>query len=384
MDQKVKFFIIGLVGFCAVCLFLLVQGFNTQQMLTRERNDLKEENTTLSSKISQVENDLRSNRNKIELLQGERDKAVGALNELQQKLEAATRSRDELMLKLRKQSLSQNDANSRQVEVIPPNSDAYWGGILKAKTDLEMQLANIRIQLRDLQISNDSLQREKSVLEIDINRLRNEKQDILKQMDYNQKIMDSITQEVVRERNDKVRIQENAKVIAGENEILNKQLKGLNNRKISLDKKVQELQVGKQTIEKRLTEMESMLTDRISQVDALKNELDAIRSGKTVAAQDKKSRESVELPEIVVRSSAENSKAVSSESSGKILAVNQESNFVVIDLGTSFGVKVGDSFSVYRLGKPIGTIEVIQARDNISACDIKKATVALNIGDSIK
>ena len=387
MEQKVKFAIIGLAGVCVVFIFLLVQGFNTQQMLTRERNDLKSENTTLSSKISQLEVDLKSNRNKIELLQGERDKAVGSLSELQLKLDTAIRSRDELTAKLKKQSQNQGNQGeviSKPVEVTPVSSDAYWGGILKAKTDLELKLSAVRVQLRELQINNDSLEREKVSLESDLKRVYNEKQDLLKQMDYNQKLMDSITQEVVRERNDKVRIQESAKVISGENEILNKQLKGLNNRKLSLDKKIQELQVGKETVEKRLTEMESMLTDRISQVDSLKNELDGIRSGKVVTVEEKRSRESVELPEIVVRSSVENNRSESGEFSGKILAVNPDSNFVVVDLGTSFGVKVGDSFNVYRQGRPIGAIEVIQARDNISACDIKKTSTALNIGDSIR
>ena len=69
---------------------------------------------------------------------------------------------------------------------------------------------------------------------------------------------------------------------------------------------------------------------------------------------------------------------------GKVLAVNPDSNFVVIDMGTSAGVKTGDTFDVYREGKSIGSIEVIQARGSISACDIKKKSTTLRIGDSIK
>ena len=57
--------------------------------------------------------------------------------------------------------------------------------------------------LRSLQIANESLQREKSVLEMDVNSLRNEKKDLLRQLDYNQKLLDSMAQEVVREKNDK-------------------------------------------------------------------------------------------------------------------------------------------------------------------------------------
>ncbi|MDP2044559.1 MAG: hypothetical protein Q8K15_05265, partial [Candidatus Omnitrophota bacterium] len=171
-----------------------------------------------------------------------------------------------------------------------------------------------------------------------------------------------------------------------ENAVLSRQLKGLNNRKAVLDRKIQGLQDGKTTVEKRLSEMETMLTDRISQINSLKDELDAIRSGKPLAALEKKPRESVELPAIVVRStqSSEKEKAEPPVFPGKILAVNPDNNFVVIDLGVSSGVKPGDAFNVYREGKSIGSIEVIQARSNISACDIKKMNAPLKIGDNIK
>ena len=45
MEQKTKFIIIGLIGFSAICLFLFLQATGSQQLLTRERNELKSENT---------------------------------------------------------------------------------------------------------------------------------------------------------------------------------------------------------------------------------------------------------------------------------------------------------------------------------------------------
>ena len=150
-----------------------------------------------------------------------------------------------------------------------------------------------------------------------------------------------------------------------------------------LNQKIQRLQEDKSTMEKRLNEMDVILTDRISQNDSLKNELDAIKSGKPVAALEKK-RESVELPAIVVRSSPSSGKAEAPAFGGKILAINADNNFVVIDLGASSGVKIGDSFNVYRAQKVIGSIAVIQVRDSISACDIKRTSAPLRIGDNIK
>ncbi len=386
MEQKTKFIITGLIGFSIICLFLFMQATSSKQMLIRERNDLKTENTVLLSKINQLENDLKGNQGKIDSLKAERDKVLAEMNDLQKKFELASKARGELVEKLKSQQSQRQETVNTQQELIPQNTDAYWGGILKAKTDLEMQLSGVLVQLKDLQISNESLQREKNVLEIDINSLRNEKKDLLRQLDYNQKVLDSISQEVVREKNDKLRIQESFKAIKNENALLDRQLKSLSSRRVTLDKKIQDLQEGKSTVEKRLSEMEMMFADKASQISSLKDELDTIRSGKPLAALEGKSKESVELPAIVVHSSkqARRENAGVIAFSGKLLAVNTDNNFVVIDLGASSGLKPGDTFNVYRAGKTIGSIEVIQVRDNISACDIKGMNTPLKIGDNIK
>jgi chromosome segregation ATPase len=397
MEQKTKFIIIGLIIFALACLFLFIQATSQQQILVRESNDLKTENAAFAGKVSQLENDLKGNQGKINSLQSERDKAVAELSDWQKKFDSVSKVRDELVEKLKKQQSQRQEVVVSQKltaePAVPENTDAYWGTILKAKTDLEMQLASIRVDLRNLQISNESLQREKGVLEIDVNSLRNEKKDLLRQLSYNQKLLDSMSQEVVRERNDKVAIQENFKTIQSENDTLSRQLKSLSSQKIVLDKKIQDLQDGKSTVEKRINEMETMLSDRISQVDSLKDELNTLKSGRpaVVAAAaapvlEKKPEESVELPAIVVRSSSSGAKVKEEPFAftGKILAVNTDSNFVVIDLGTSSGVKVGDTFDIYRAGKSIGSIVVIQVRNSISACDIKRMSTPLKIGDTIK
>ncbi|MFA5092522.1 MAG: hypothetical protein WC543_01060 [Candidatus Omnitrophota bacterium] len=381
MEQKTKIIIIVLAVVAAACFFLFIQASSQQQTLVREANDLKSENSVLMNKVSQLENDLRSNQSKINDLKDERDKGLEALDGLQRKYDQAVKARDELIQKFKKQS--QQEIRQPEISRVPESNDAYWGQILKAKTDLELQLSTIRTDLRSLQIANESLQREKSVLEMDVNSLRNEKKDLLRQLDYNQKLLDSMAQEVVRERNDKTGIQDSLKTLKNDNDILSRQLKSLNNRKSVLDQKVQSLQDGKSIVEKRLNEMDTMLTDRISQIDSLKNELDAIKSGKAGAITDKK-KESVELPAIVVKSSPGAQKATVQEFLGKVLAVNTDNNFVVIDLGSAAGVKAGDMFNVFRAGKSIGTISVIQTRDNISACDIKRMSTALKIGDNIK
>jgi chromosome segregation ATPase len=391
MEQKIKFIIIGLIGFCIICLFLFVQAASQQQKLIRESNDLKNENTALVSKANKLEKDLKETFDKLGATESERDRANQEIGELQKKLELVSRSRDELIEKLKQKSQEARSAVAQAAPAVaqaapaaaPQNTDAYWGNVLRSKTDLEIQLSGMQVELKNLQISNEAMLREKGVLELDLNSLRNEKKDLLRQLDYNQKLLDSMSQEVVRERNDKVAIQESLKTLRAENNTLSRQLKSLVSRKEVLDKKVVELQGDKSTVEKRLNEMETMLTDKISKVDALKNELDAIKSGQ---APNDLPAESVELPAIVVRSNpaTDKSSAMVQEYPGKILAVNLDSNFVVIDLGSAAGTKVGDTFNVYRNAKMIGTVGVIQTRASISACDIKKMNTSFKIGDQVK
>lgn len=385
MEQKTKFVIIGLAGFCLLCFLLFIQAQGSKQALSRERDDLRKENTVLNSKIESLEVELKSNQGKISSLQGELEKLGQKRDELQAKYEGAAKARDELADKLRSQSMRQKAALQQQQEALPANTDAYWASVLKAKTDLEIQLGNIRNELRTLQINNEGLQRDKSSLGMELNSLRNEKQDLLRQLDYNQKLLDSLAQEVVREKNDKSKLQEGFRSLKNENLAVSRQLQGLSSRKITLDKRVQDLQEANSAMEKRLAEMETMLSEKVSQIEILKEKFEALKSGRPVSGV-KKNGDAVELPAIVVRSTAadEKKEGPAGVFPGKVLAVNPENKFVIINLGSDSGVDVGDNFNVYRGTDNIGAIEVIQTRKDISACDIKRESMAFNIGDGIK
>ena len=63
------------------------------------------------------------------------------------------------------------------------------------------------------------------------------------------------------------------------------------------------------------------------------------------------------------------------ELEGHIITVNDKHRFVVIDIGRDAGVKEGMPFNVYRRGKKVGKIEVLETRENIAACDIKEMKV---------
>ncbi|MCX5711350.1 MAG: hypothetical protein NT060_05335 [Candidatus Omnitrophica bacterium] len=382
MEQKTKFILIGLAGISVVCFFLFVSTLNSKREVMRQRDDLKTENTSLSSKIDKLQTQFRDYENKISSLNNDLQAAIRDRADMENRYNQAKGERDSLAEKL------QSRHNIPMPEAAAPQAtDAYWGSILKAKTDLEMQLGEIRNQLKNIQINNEELQRQKSSLELDIRNLVSERDDLKRQIDYNQKLSDSIAGELVREKNDKSQIADSFNALKKENLVLTRQIKSLNDKKITLERKVQDLQEEKSSFERRVNEMETMLSGKVGQIGELKNKLDAIRQnkpGETDAVQS-----AVELPAIVVRPSQDmssNKGMASTEVSikGKVLAINRDNNFVVVDLGEESGAKAGDTFRIYRDEKPIASVEVIQVRKTISACDIKRETTPIKIGDTVR
>jgi len=385
MEQKAKLIIVGLIGVTVTCLFLFVQSFGVKQQLTRERDELKAENTSLTAKMDKLTSGLRGYESRISSLGAELNRISQEKAELEKKYELTNRAREELVEKLKSQRQDVQRAPVEQVQQIitSQSNDAYWAEILKAKTDLEVQLSNVRSELRALQINNEELQRDKSTFDLELTNLKRERDDLSRQLDYNKKLLDSMASDLVREKNDKTQIQDNYKLIRNENALLTRQLVSLNERKANLERDLQSIKEDKGSLERRISEMESMLTNKLTQIDGLKDRMESVKSGIPVSEE----KESVELPAIVVKpksaSPGEKGKT-GTVPMGRVMAVNKENNFVIIDLGEESGIKIGDALRVYRSDKPIANIEAIQVRRDISACDIKNQGSAIKIGDTVR
>jgi len=385
MEQKTKFILYGLIGVTIICFFLFVSTLGAKQKLKQQLDDLNKENTSLNAQVNKLGDELRKRQGESETLRREVTNLSQEKQSLEGKYNLVLRQKEELDKKLKEKQQEVQREAAPDAPPLPQSAESYWAGILKAKTDIEMQLNSIRSELKSAQINNEQLQREKSTLELDINNLTREREDLKRQLEYNQKIMDSIAQELVRERNDKIQIQESFKAIKNENTTLSRQLKSLNNRKINLERNLQELSEEKGSVERRFTEMETMLTDKLSQINDLKDQLDAIRSGQQKPGADKE-KESVQLSPIVVRPRQEASISQQgvADSTAKVLAINRENNFVIIDAGEESGLKAGDTFQVYSGNERIASIEVIKISKSVAACDIKREISPIKIGDTVR
>ncbi|OGX17814.1 MAG: hypothetical protein A3K83_01155 [Omnitrophica WOR_2 bacterium RBG_13_44_8b] len=391
MEQKIKFVLIGLVGALAISVFFIFQFHTAKQTVEQERNNLLAENQTLTKKAEDSLQKLRNLEDKLTALNKELDKITQDKDDIQKKFDLANKEKQELIERL-KARRAEGAAEVRPLtkeeplEALSQPTEAYWAGILKAKTDLELQLSNLRKDLKNTQITNEQLQREKNALDLDMKNLARDKEDLKRQMEYNQKMLDSISQELVREKNDKILIEDSLKPIKTENASLRRQLAGLNSQKTNLERKLEQLKQDRSALEDKLQKMGVSLKEKFSKISQLKEEVETAAE-QAVKEEPMEKRESVELPPIVVRPQAAEAVPLgktATRAGGSILAINKENNFVIVDMGEDAGLKTGDVLQAYRDGKPIGSLEVIQTRRNIAACDIKKEASPLKIGDTVR
>lgn len=146
----------------------------------------------------------------------------------------------------------------------------------------------------------------------------------------------------------------------------------------AISKKFQEAQQGAKIMQAQLKELESKKAEFEAKIKDL--EAKAKQSPQNAPAK----AEGVELGKIVVNPEAaiekEKAKAPAAGLEGKVLVVNKDYNFAVINVGNKDEVEVGDIFSVYAGSKNIGMIKVDRVHDSMSAASF----ISSEIKDKIK
>jgi len=69
---------------------------------------------------------------------------------------------------------------------------------------------------------------------------------------------------------------------------------------------------------------------------------------------------------------------------GKVLVLNKEYNFAVINLGSADGVNIGDIFSVYHNNNYIGDVKIEKVHDSMSAAGFVSTAIKDNISEGDK
>lgn len=378
MEKKTRLLFFVLVIITVASIVFGISAINSREALRKEYEEAKEifkrENSALVKKANQALEEKKNLEKRLEEIKLELDKISAERNELQAKYEAITKEKEELLSRIK--TLSTVSAVSAPPSPAPTKPtetpDTYWAGILQERARLQITVERLKEQLDKFVVEIEEIKKDKSNLELEIKNLQREREDLNRRLEYARKIADSLSLDLVREKKDKQRLEEELKVLKSEHLAAVRRLNALNEEKFNLEKKIRQIEGEKAKLEKQAKEATILEEKPSSEVKETQGETSF-------------SKESVELPPIVVRSpevSAETSVA-SALNEGKVLAVNREHNFIVIDLGEEQGIKTGNLFEVYRDNQKIATVEVIQTRRNVSACDIRQQITPIKVGDRV-
>ena len=265
-------------------------------------------------------------------------------------------------------------------------NDAYWASVLRKKAELEVQINDLTAELNKSTIEISELKKKNSDLELELGNLKNNKDALEQKMHHNEDLAKTLSLELARAKNEGKFTTSRIDKLTEENRKLQEQIKQLTTTKIGLEKSIVHLSEQKGGVEKKLLETENVIQDRISEIWDIKDSVD-----KHLKSTGRRDVKEIELPPIVVSSegggqakTSPNQKQPAQDRQGNVVSVNEENNFVIVDLGENSGIKVGDQMGVYRGTKYIAGLEVIQIRKDISAADIKKAASPIQVGDAVR
>jgi hypothetical protein len=396
MNKKINALVIGLAVFSFVSVGIALFMYAGKSMAEQKHADamktvqkLQNANEELGARFTNAENEKRQLVERLQAMQEEMDAVNQASVELNQQYEVAQQEKAQLQASL---DDIKNLQQAQQPQVAGAANDAYWASMVKKSAELEIAVNTLKKTLEDTQLKNAEVQTKKAELEMQVSELSKSKDDLQRQFDYNRRLVETLAADLVREKNDSQTIKRQAKTLREENDVLSSQLKQMMAAKLNLEKQLDGFMDEKNGLENKLSNVGSVLNQRLEELIELQKQ---VESGAVYAS---RSKESVELPPIVVKSqspqpalaeqpprpAATSGQEAMSMFAGAVVSIDEKNNFVIIDIGKNKGVQVGQMFDVYSGAKKTATLEVVQVRDDIAACDITQLTGRISVGHKIR
>lgn len=368
----------------------LLENKNLQEKLVA----VEKEKTDLAAKLSNFGGNIEDMDLRIKKIATERD-------DLKKKFEEAKAERDRLAVKLQDNAQQQaalplsaaQETTEAKTELKPEdlpglsgdNDESYWAQVLKEKAALQLDLDDVKRDLSKSTLEVAELKKQNTDLQLEISKLNDEKDAIGREIKYGNDLANSLSIELARAQNDKKFMLDRLDKLVSENGNLHEHIKQLTSTKIGLEKNIVKLEDDKKTIEKKLLETENIIQNRIDQIWELKEGLQndfkpSVQNPKTGA---------IELSPIIVdqdqlSGDVSEPQPIETGVNGNVISVNDENNFVIVNLGQDTGLQLGDKLNVYRGAEYIAGLEIIQVRKDIAAADIKNKMTQIEVGDSVR
>ena len=196
---------------------------------------------------------------------------------------------------------------------------------------LKNENAAFASQLQDLKLELKKLETERLDLS---QKFETEKKSLLSDIDMLKAEITDLKQTQSTNYKDDIRR------LTDENKTLNKKLRDL--YKVTSEK-ISQINIAKMSLEQTITDARQKIDDQWSNVD-----LGSINLGKT------------------------KSFSPTLKNEGKILSINSDYDFVVVDFGSINSIKDETKFVVERNGEQVATLNVLEVRDTMTACNIQE------------
>ncbi len=144
------------------------------------------------------------------------------------------------------------------------------------------------------------------------------------------------------------------------------QLEQLKSSKSDLENKLTQAQADAKKIHDQLNDLRTQKTDLESKIKQLEVKTQGVELGKIVVNPEGATIESKQGA-TQAAPQPESEKPVVTGKEGKVLVINKDYNFAVINLGSKDGIDIGDVFMVYHNNKNIGDIKVEKVHESMAA-----------------
>ena len=231
----------------------------------------------------------------------------------------------------------------------------------------EDQLEKIKTAKENLEKERDELIKAKQALEGQVSDVSTQAKKLADDLAAEKRAREAVSAELVKTRGEADDLTGQLRTQEDEKKAITEELAKAKQSYQALSNELTTLRQAKEALERRVKEM---LTSQASEAEKI-----VVKPAQS-AAPGEPAPAAAAAPAVVAPAAAAPSPAVSAAppalktTSGKVLVVNREFNFVVVNLGTKDGMQIGTKVNIFRSDKKIGSAQVERVYENMSAATL--------------
>jgi hypothetical protein len=350
--SKILLILLGIVSLLGISLAVWIYLSARQEIIiySEKQGELEEKNTRLQEEMDSIHQESRGWQEKAESITRTLNKSNREYGLLQNQYVSLMEEKDFLAQKNKTLAAEAERLDKlyaqAQKKTKPGSSDKFLSALLEEKAALEVKVEELK--------QFAGLEQDKTALETKL-------QDI-------DKVTDKLSKDLLLERKKRVALE----VDLARNESKLKKMM------LERDKLAQQLSEMKEGLDQGQRKLDRAQTTASIQLPPIIVRADYV--GRPADAGEEAEEDTSVIPAKAGIQTGQPRRSLE----GKIITISGKHKFAVINLGRDNGVETGMEFDVYRGEENIGVIEVIEMRNNISACDVKEISVKkLKVGDVV-